>query len=313
MLSSTAEKIYWISRYTERAENTARLVNVNINLLLDIPHDRVSDFIHLVEITSDVEHFNETLLRKKIFYSSDPSAFKELVLEFVIYDTKNPGSIASCIEMTKYNSRYLRTILSKISWEQLNNLHADFSNSNKNVKNSDVLLKLINNSRTFFSTIADAMSRDHVFDFIKLGRFIERADMLSRIIEDQILRKDSRVSKYFRNLQWMCVLKSINGFESFKKINKDELNRANVLDFIIKSNDFPRSIMFCLNRLISVMDYLPRSKDFVEQILVLKKGTKSINKNSTDKDILELIDLFQSALNNLHNDIASQYFLLQDE
>ena len=94
MLSSTAEKIYWISRYTERAENTARLVNVNINLLLDIPHDRVSDFIHLVEITSDVEHFNETLLRKKIFYSSDPAAFKELVLEFVIYDTKNPGSIA---------------------------------------------------------------------------------------------------------------------------------------------------------------------------------------------------------------------------
>ena len=71
--------------------------------------------------------------------------------------------------------------------------------------------------------------------------------------------------------------------------------------------------MFCLNRLISVMDYLPRSKDFVEQILVLKKGTKRINKNSTDKDILELIDLFQSALNNLHNDIASQYFLLQDE
>ena len=157
------------------------------------------------------------------------------------------------------------------------------------------------------------MSRDHVFDFIKLGRFIERADMLSRIIEDQILRKDSRVSKYFRNLQWMCVLKSINGFESFKKINKDELNRVNVLDFIIKSNDFPRSIMFCLNRLISVMDYLPRSKDFVEQILVLKKGTKSINKNSTDKDILELIDLFQSALNNLHNDIAIQYFLLQEE
>ena len=103
MLSSTAEKIYWISRYTERAENTARLVNVNINLLLDIPHDRVSDFIHLVEITSDVEHFNETLLRKKIFYSSDPAAFKELVLEFVIYDTKNPGSIASCIEMAKYN------------------------------------------------------------------------------------------------------------------------------------------------------------------------------------------------------------------
>ena len=71
------------------------------------------------------------------------------------------------------------------------------------------------------------------------------------------------------NVYVTSVLKSINGFESFKKINKDELNRANVLDLSIKSNDFPRSIMFCLNSkcYCTVMDYLPRSKDFVEQIL----------------------------------------------
>ena len=70
MLSSNAEKIYWLSRYIERAENTARLVNVNFDLLLDIPHDSVSDFIHLVEITSDLEQFNSILLDEKMFYSS---------------------------------------------------------------------------------------------------------------------------------------------------------------------------------------------------------------------------------------------------
>ena len=110
MLSSNAEKIYWLSRYIERAENTARLVNVNFDLLLDIPHDSVSDFIHLVEITSDLEQFNSILLDEKMFYSSSVSAMKNVVLNFVIYNSDNLGSITYSLEMAKYNSRYLRTM-----------------------------------------------------------------------------------------------------------------------------------------------------------------------------------------------------------
>ena len=109
MLSSNAEKIYWLSRYIERAENTARLVNVNFDLLLDIPHDSVSDFIHLVEITSDLEQFNSILLDEKMFYSSSVSAMKNVVLNFVIYDSENLGSISYSLEMAKYISRFLRT------------------------------------------------------------------------------------------------------------------------------------------------------------------------------------------------------------
>ena len=77
------------------------------------------------------------------------------------------------------------------------------------------------------------MQRNNVFDFIKLGRFIERADMLSRIIEDQILRKETYVNKYYQNLQWSSVLRSINGYETFKTINKDNLNQEIVLKYII--------------------------------------------------------------------------------
>ena len=105
MLSSNAEKIYWLSRYIERAENTARLVNVNFDLLLDIPHDSVSDFIHLVEITSDLEQFNSILLDEKMFYSSSVSAMKNVVLNFVIYNSDNLGSIAYSLEMAIYNSK----------------------------------------------------------------------------------------------------------------------------------------------------------------------------------------------------------------
>ena len=168
MLSSNAEKIYWLSRYIERAENTARLVNVNFDLLLDIPHDSVSDFIHLVEITSDLEQFNSILLDEKMFYSSSVSAIKNVVLNFVIYNSENLGSISYSLEMAKYNSRYLRTMLPKTAWEQFNKLHAEFSLSNEENHSTEVLHQIIRNSKTFFATISDAMHRDHVFDFGKL-------------------------------------------------------------------------------------------------------------------------------------------------
>jgi len=308
MLSSNAEKIYWLSRYIERAENTARLVNVNFDLLLDIPHDSVSDFIHLVEITSNLEHFNSILLDEKMFYSSSVSAMKNVVLNFVIYNSDNLGSISYSLEMAKYNSRYLRTMLPKTAWEQFNKLHAEFSLSNEETHSSEVLHQIIRNSKTFFATISDAMHRDHVFDFIKLGRFIERADMLSRIIEDQILRKDTKIPKYYENLQWMSILKSINGFESFKKINKGELTRSNVLDFIVKLKEFPRSITFCINRLIAVTKYLPKSDDLEKKLVKIKNQATKINNKSSDRQILEYLDLLQLGLIDLHLKAERKFF-----
>ena len=308
MLSSNAEKIYWLSRYIERAENTARLVNVNFDLLLDIPHDSVSDFIHLVEITSNLEHFNSILLDEKMFYSSSVSAMKNVVLNFVIYNSDNLGSISYSLEMAKYNSRYLRTMLPKTAWEQFNKLHAEFSLSDEETHSSEVLHQIIRNSKTFFATISDAMHRDHVFDFIKLGRFIERADMLSRIIEDQILRKDTKIPKYYENLQWMSILKSINGFESFKKINKGELTRSNVLDFIVKLKEFPRSITFCINRLIAVTKYLPKSDDLEKKLVKIKNQATKINNKSSDRQILEYLDLLQLGLIDLHLKAERKFF-----
>ena len=127
MLSSNAEKIYWLSRYIERAENTARLINVNFDLLLDIPHDHMSDIIHLVEITSDLEQFNQILIEQEMFYNASTSVMKNIVLDFVIYNRDNIGSISYSLEVAKMNARYLRTMLPKTAWEQFNNLHREFS------------------------------------------------------------------------------------------------------------------------------------------------------------------------------------------
>tara|TARA_X000000950_G_scaffold40036_1_gene43361 strand:- start:1316 stop:2200 length:885 start_codon:yes stop_codon:yes gene_type:complete len=293
MLSSIAEKTYWLSRYIERIENTSRLINVNSDLLLDIPHDESDDLKHLIQITGHLKDFKKKNTKENVFF-------------FLIQDEKNPSSIKYSIEMAKMNSRYLLTMLPKSAWEQFNNLYTDFSSKNKSY-NED-LYQIIRNSQRFFAIISDGMQRNDVFNFIKLGRFIERADMLSRIIEDQILRKENFVNKYYQNLQWSSVLKSINGFESFKTENKENLNQEIVLKFIVMEKLFPRSLKYCVDKLLEVQRFLPKSPKIRKDMSKLLIEFSCNNLYRNDKKMLKVLDDFQFGLIKLDKEINARFF-----
>ena len=293
MLSSTAEKTYWLSRYIERIENTSRLIIVNSDLLLDIPHDESDDLKHLIQITGHLNDFKKKNTKENVFF-------------FLIQDKKNPSSIKFSIEMAKMNSRYLLTMLPKSAWEQFNNLYLDFNSKNKPY--SEDLYQIIRNSQRFFAIISDGMQRNDVFNFIKLGRFIERADMLSRIIEDQILRKENHVNKYYQNLQWSSVLRSVNGFESFKTINKDNLSQEIVLKFLIMEKLFPRSLKYCVEKLLEVQKYLPKSSLVKKDISILLEDFSNDELFRNDKKMLKLLDNFQLGLINVDKAINDRFF-----
>tara|TARA_Y100000996_G_C22552841_1_gene654389 strand:- start:490 stop:1377 length:888 start_codon:yes stop_codon:yes gene_type:complete len=293
MLSSIAEKTYWLSRYIERIENTSRLINVNSDLLLDIPHDESNDLKHLIQITGHLADFKKTNTKENVFF-------------FLIQDENNPSSIKFSIEMAKMNSRYLLTMLPKSAWEQFNNLYSDFNSKDKPY--SEDLYEIIRNSQRFFAIISDGMQRNDVFNFIKLGRFIERADMLSRIIEDQILRKETYVNKYYQNLQWSSVLKSINGFESFKTLNKEDLKQEIVLKFMIMEKLFPRSLRYCINKLTEVEKYLPKSTQIKKDIKLLLKDFSKDELYKNDKKMLKQLDNFQLGLIKLDKEISQKFF-----
>ena len=293
MLSSTAEKTYWLSRYIERIENTSRLIIVNSDLLLDIPHDESNDFKHLIQITGHLNNFKKKNSKENVFF-------------FLIQDKKNPSSIKFSIEMAKMNSRYLLTMLPKSAWEQFNNLYLDFNSKNKPY--SEDLYQIIRNSQRFFAIISDGMQRNNVFNFIKLGRFIERADMLSRIIEDQILRKENYVNKYYQNLQWSSVLRSVNGFESFKTINKDNLNQEIVLKFLIMEKLFPRSLRYCVEKLLEVQKYLPKSSSLKKDFSLLLEDFSNDDLYRSDKKMLKLLDNFQLGLIKVDKAINKRFF-----
>ncbi len=293
MLASIAEKTYWLSRYIERIENTSRLINVNSDLLLDIPYEGSDDLKHLIKITGHINDFKKKNTKENVYY-------------FLIQDETNPSSIKYSIEMAKMNSRYLLTMLPKSAWEQFNNLYIDFNSKHK--PHSEDLYRIIRNSQRFFAIITDGMQRNDVFNFIKLGRFIERADMLSRIIEDQILRKENYVNKYYQNLQWSSVLRSINGFESFKLINKDNLNQEIVLRFMIMEKLFPRSLKYCVNKLLEVQRFLPKSPSIKKDIGILLEDFTNENLYKNDKKMLKVLDDFQFGLINLDKTIKENFF-----
>ena len=293
MLASIAEKTYWLSRYIERIENTSRLINVNSDLLLDIPYEGSDDLKHLIKITGHINDFKKKNTKENVYY-------------FLIQDETNPSSIKYSIEMAKMNSRYLLTMLPKSAWEQFNNLYIDFNSKHK--PHSEDLYRIIRNSQRFFAIITDGMQRNDVFNFIKLGRFIERADMLSRIIEDQILRKENYVNKYYQNLQWSSVLRSINGFESFKLINKDNLNQEIVLRFMMMEKLFPRSLKYCVNKLLEVQRFLPKSPSIKKDISILLEDFTNENLYKNDKKMLKVLDDFQFGLINLDKTIKENFF-----
>ena len=293
MLASIAEKTYWLSRYIERIENTSRLINVNSDLLLDIPYEGSDDLKHLIKITGHINDFKKKNTKENVYY-------------FLIQDETNPSSIKYSIEMAKMNSRYLLTMLPKSAWEQFNNLYIDFNSKHK--PHSEDLYRIIRNSQRFFAIITDGMQRNDVFNFIKLGRFIERADMLSRIIEDQILRKENYVNKYYQNLQWSSVLRSINGFESFKLINKDNLNQEIVLRFMIMEKLFPRSLKYCVNKLLEVQRFLPKSPSIKKDISILLEDFTNENLYKNDKKMLKTLDDFQFGLINLDKTVKENFF-----
>ena len=293
MLASIAEKTYWLSRYIERIENTSRLINVNSDLLLDIPYEGSDDLKHLIKITGHINDFKKKNTKENVYY-------------FLIQDDSNPSSIKYSIEMAKMNSRYLLTMLPKSAWEQFNNLYIDFNSKHK--PHSEDLYRIIRNSQRFFAIITDGMQRNDVFNFIKLGRFIERADMLSRIIEDQILRKENYVNKYYQNLQWSSVLRSINGFESFKLINKDNLNQEIVLRFMIMEKLFPRSLKYCVNKLLEVQRFLPKSPSIKKDISILLEDFTNEDLYKNDKKMLKVLDDFQFGLINLDKTIKENFF-----
>ena len=235
MLSRVADSIYWMGRYVERAENVARFVDVNLNLMLDAPDGSGQQWQPLVFTTGDHEDFAK-------HYGE---ATQQNVIQFLTFDRDNPNSIVSCLRAARENARSVREIISSEMWLQLNKFYLMVNSAATNPKGLEspheffTEVKLLSH---LFTGVTDAtMTHGEPWHFRQLGRELERADKTSRILDVKyfiLLRSVSDVGTAFDDVQWAAVLRSTSSFEMYRKRHGRILPKK-VVEFLVLDRNFP--------------------------------------------------------------------------
>jgi uncharacterized alpha-E superfamily protein len=306
VLSRVAENVYWLARYLERAENTARIVNVNANLLLDLPPEYRPGWLPLIDITGS----------RELFDAREKRAEERDIVHFIIADLDNPGSILASVRSARENARTLRDVLPNEVWEHLNELLMEMKEQLPGALNKrtrfQFLQRIIRGMQTLTGELEGTMSRSDAFTLLMLGRNLERADMTSRIIDvrsAQRLPADAPELATFDTIQWMHLLKSLSGYQMYRLSQRTRVSRSAVLEFVLRDRQFPRACLFCLAEVEHFLRALPRSA----AVLASLEGVRTFLDNAAletldQPGLHELIDRLQLHLIVVHEGIAQTYF-----
>lgn len=250
MLSRVANSLYWMSRYVERAENTARLVDVNLQLLLDFR--KLNDaavaghWTPIVQSTGDEELFRT--LHKR--------ATGKTVTEFMVFQPENPNSILSSVAQGRENARMVRDQITTEFWEELNRLYLFLHSPAARTLWSTSPYEFfheIKNSSLLIQGLSDAtIVRNEGWIFVQLGRYLERADKTSRILDVRHATLPAHTAAGAAPvdaLGWSAVLRSCSAWDAYKAQHGAEVHPALVAEFLLLSDEFPRSVRFCVRHL----------------------------------------------------------------
>lgn len=311
MLSRSANSIYWMSRYLERAENVARFIAVNEHLMLDMGlAPSHAQWMPLVTTSGDDVDFAKRY--------NDPS--EKNVVYFLTFDEQNPNSIISCIRTARENARTVRDVISSEMWEQLNALyHLVQKHSRK--RRVDNLQEFYSYVRTmshlFVGLTENTMSHDEGWHFARMGTMLERADKTARILDVKyylLLPDPHYVDSPYDAIEWGAVLKSANAFEMYRK-HSHSINYRDVADFLIFDEDFPRSMTYCVRKAgASLEAILKELKIEVEARKEMQTLQKTLASTSIEAvlggGLHEFIDIFQFNLNVVDLSIHRSFFSL---
>ena len=242
MLSRVADSIYWMSRYIERAENVARVVDVNLNLMLDLPVGSTQQWKPLVDTTGDTQAFIERYGR----------ATQQNVIHFLAFDPDNGNSIVSCVRTARENARSVREVISSEMWEQINQFYLMVNSATARVESltdPQELFASVKTASQLVAAVTDAtMTHGEGWHFSRLGRELERADKTSRILDVKyflLLPTVADVGTTFDDIQWAAVLRSASAFEMYRK-RHGRIAPDRIVEFLLLDDEFPRAIRYCL-------------------------------------------------------------------
>lgn len=267
MLSRTADHLFWMARYIERAENTARMLDVNLStsLLPQSAHASESSWRALLSISELTEEFDE---RYEVVSPRD-------VMDFMVRDVGNSSSICACLQAARENARAVRGSLTTEVWETHNDTWLDLQRKLADrtpERDPQAFFEWVKfRSHLSRGVTIGTMLKDEAFYFVRLGTFLERADNTARLIDvkyhglsDEAGRPTTAAGRKSADAapavpssesadnppdfyHWAAVLRSVSAFETYRKVYRDVITPARVAELLILRGDMPRSLASCLN------------------------------------------------------------------
>ncbi|MGH9133415.1 MAG: alpha-E domain-containing protein [Ilumatobacteraceae bacterium] len=302
LLSRVAERLYWGARYVERAEDTARLVRSYTDLIVDLPIEVLAySWEPLVAIAGSGSLFGER-------------HGEQAVIEFLVADHGNPGSVASSVAAARENLRTTREVLPREAWRALNGLHqyvlAEAERAVERRTRDRFLGRVIDDSRRLDGVLESTMTRANPYRMWRLGQLIERADMTTRVLgvgAASILQAPERLDDH-DEVQWMGVLRSISALQMFQRATRGPIEGAAVVRFLLFYTQFPRSVRGCLDAMRGVLTNLPRPDAVIS---VLDQTTATLMACEAHADdgarLDDAMDEVQLAIAELDQAIASRF------
>jgi uncharacterized alpha-E superfamily protein len=309
LLGRTANGLYWMNRYIERAENMARLVDAGLRMALTRSESAADEWTSVAVSAGAEDAF-------KLKHSEFTAA---TVSDFLLRDKDNPSSVMSSIETARNNARMVRTALTRDSWESINEAwmsHKRMLSSRIDAPDLPKVLDAIKRETSLMrGTFHGTMLRNEIFDFSQIGTFVERADNTARILDVKyyvLLPSISWVGSSLDNYQWESILRSVSAHRSYRWVYDAEYKPTNIADYLILNPRMPRSLAFCYRNLASSLGLLAQEykarhscHDMVERTLA-KLEVSSI-KDIFDTGLHEFLDTFVTDNYRLGDQVAQDY------
>jgi uncharacterized alpha-E superfamily protein len=310
LLSRVAERLYWLARYLERAQATARLTKSFTHLIMDLPIGQSPEWDVLIETFDAQEAFNQ-----RFNANSETNVMRYLL---ALNDSTN--SIPFSISCARENVRTTRGVLSDDVWEHVNELHLyvqeNASQSVARRNRYEFLEEIIARTQMIFSAFQHSLNRDHVHRFITMGRVIERADMATRILDTgaKAIHRLGKKALAVESLLWGNVLESQLALSAYRRSYGPVIDRDTTATFLLQSLKFPNSVAFGLNDMIELLAPLPKAQPALRTVRAVNKELDRFKIASAEvSELHEFIDTLQLRLMEIDAIIQHTWFNMSPE
>jgi uncharacterized alpha-E superfamily protein len=298
MLSRTADNLYWLARYVERAEYLARILEAT---------QRVATLpLNYVGTTNEWASTVATAGCTGAFYATYQEANEENVTEFLAFSLANPSSIRSCFEAARTNARSVRTALTVEMWDAINSAWIELQRFGNGPTSRDELLRFLRwvqeSSMLFDGCAYRTMLRNDAYWFSRLGVFMERADNTARILDVKyhlLLPPQEHVGGPLDYFQWAAILRSVSALTAYHWVYRDSVKPWLIADLLILNDQMPRSLASCYGNLVEFLDQLGRAYGRQGATQRQARAIRTRLQNS------KMEDIFQSGLHEFITDFIS--------